>query len=182
MSDEDRKLVKMVYLIGKGARFSVKPLLLLIIASSTTTLMSAVYFRWAMDANWWWSCSPLLLMALPLLAMVYYWFALDGISRLPESLVESKEVWAELRRRYTQRREKREIRGIGPIATIQRMSLLGGLVWDSRDVLDTASNLYALLDLFKPWFWLIQLISLACTFVFCTTFFVICAVHFFFFS
>lgn len=181
MSDEESKLVRVIYLVGKGARASVKPLLLLLISSLITTLMSVVYFRWAIELNWWWSLVPLYLMFLPLLGLTYYWFALDGISSLPESLVESKQVWAELKMRYAKRRQKREIVGIGPIATIRRMLLLGGLLWDSRDVLDTASNAYGLVDLFNPLFWLLQLISLICTVVFCSLFVVTCAVHFFFF-
>lgn len=183
MSEEsDGRLLKLVVLAGKGARISVKPLMFLIVAGATTTLMCAVYLRWAMEANWWWSSAPILLMALPLLSLIYYWFSLDGISKLPEALVASKETWAVLRQRYAARKRIREIKGLGPIATMKRMRLLVGLLWDSRDVLDTASNLVAVKDLFNPIFWIVQAISLGCTGIFCTLYTIICASHFFFFS
>lgn len=178
MSDEEGKLVKLVFLVGKGARLSVTPLLLLLFSSLTVTVLSVVYFHWAMELGWWWSLLPLYLMGLPLLGLSYYWFALEGISRLPETLMESKLVWAELRSRFAKRRKKREIRGIGPVSTVLRMQLLGGLLWDSRDVLDTASTVYGLVDLFNPMFWLLQLISLGCSVVFCTLLVLSCALHF----
>lgn len=181
MAEMDRNLVKLIYLVGKGARLSLKPLLILIWGCSFITLMSVVYVRWAMEENWWWSFSPLFLMLLPLIVLVVYWFGLDGISKLPETLLESKALLAELKRRYAQRRiGKEDIKGLGPIATVRRMLLLGGLLWDSRNVIDTASNLYGVIGLFSPVFWIIMFISLISSIVFCGIYVLVCAGHYFF--
>lgn len=181
MQETQGSLVKLVTLVGKGARLSVVPLLLLIIGSTITTIGGVCYLHWSMALGWWWALVPLYLMILPLAGLVFYWFSLDGISRLPETLLESKELLPELKRRYAKRREKNEIRGLGPVATTRRMFLLGGLLWDSRDVIDAASNLYGLVDLFNPFFWLLMLISLVSSLVFCSLIALVCAANYFFF-
>ncbi len=100
------------------------------------------------------------------------------MSRLYETLLESKELYAILRERYAERRRGKDIKGIGPVATIRRMMLLGGLIWDSRDVIDAASNVYGLLDLFNPLFWLMMLISFVSSLVFCGLFVLVSGGHY----
>ncbi|MFT5881603.1 MAG: hypothetical protein ACI9FG_000088 [Crocinitomicaceae bacterium] len=180
MSQANSGLVKLIGLIGIGARISVKPLLVLIWGSAVMTLMAVIYLHWAAALGWSWSLIPLWLMVLPMAGLVFYWFALDGLSRLPETLLESKEIFAILKQRYEERRSGKEIRGIGPVATTRRMLLLGGLLWDSRDVIDAASNLYGLLDLFNPLFWLMMLISFVSTIVFSGLYVIVCGCHYFF--
>ncbi len=180
MSQPDNSLVKLISMIGVGARVSVKPLLVLIWGSAVTTLMAVIYLHWAMVLGWGWSLLPLWLMVLPMTGLVFYWFTLDGLSRLPETLLESKETFTILKQRYAKRRNATEIRGIGPVATTRRMLLLGGLLWDSRDVIDAASNLYGLLDLFNPLFWLMMLISVVSTVVFSGMYVIVCGGHYFF--
>ncbi|MEO1857788.1 MAG: hypothetical protein ABGY95_10575 [Rubritalea sp.] len=181
MSQADNSLVKLISRIGVGARMSVKPLLVLIWGSAVTTLMAVIYLHWSTTLGWCWSLVPLWLTLLPMTGLVFYWFALDGLSRLPETLLESKEVFAILKQRFAKRRNAREIKGIGPVATTRRMFLLGGLLWDSRDLIDVASNLYALLDLFNPLFWLMMLISTVCTIALSALFVIVCGSHYFFF-
>lgn len=181
MSESDGGVIKLVTLVGKGARLSVVPLLILLWGSATISCMSVAYLHWAMDLRWGWSLVPLYLMLLPFAGMLFYWFALDGLSRLPDTLLNSKELYGELKIRYAARKQKNEIRGIGPVATTRRMFLLGGLLWDSRDVLDAASNIYGVLDLFNPLFWLMMLISLVSTVVFCGSYILVCGTHYFLF-
>ncbi len=181
MSQADNSLVKLISMIGLGARISVKPLLVLIWGSAVTTLMAVIYLHWAMVLGWGWSLVPLWLMVLPMTGLVFYWFTLDGLSRLPETLLESKEILSILKQRYAKRRKTKEIKGIGPVATTRRMLLLGGLLWDSRDVIDAASNLYGLLDLFNPIFWLMMLISFVSTVVFCGLYVISCGGHYLFY-
>ena len=180
MSQAESSLVKLIGLIGIGARFSVKPLLLLIWGSSVTTLMAVIYLHWAADLGWGWSLVPLWLMVLPMAGLVFYWFTIDGLSRLPKTMLESKETFSILKQRYAERKNGKEIKGIGAVATTRRMLLLGGLLWDSRDVIDAASNLYGLLDLFNPLFWLMMLISLVSSIVFCSLFAIACGSHYLF--
>ena len=181
MSERDGGLMKLVTLVGKGARLSVVPLLILIWGSSVITCLSVAYLRWGVDLSWAWSLVPIWLMLLPSAGMLFYWFALDGLSRLPETLLNSKELYGELKVRYAARKQKKEIRGLGPVATTRRMFLLGGLLWDSRDVLDAASNIYGVLDLFNPLFWLMMFISLVSTLVLCSTYILVSGTHYFFF-
>jgi fatty acid desaturase len=89
MSQADSGLVKLIGLIGMGARFSVKPLLVLIWGSAVTTLMAVIYLHWAVALGWGWSLVPLWLMVLPMVGLVFYWFTLDGLSRLPETLLDN---------------------------------------------------------------------------------------------
>ncbi|MFC4993781.1 hypothetical protein [Rubritalea tangerina] len=181
MSSKEEWLIRLIGLIGKGARMSVVPIAVLVIGCSTIMLMSVVYFRWAMELSWWWALAPMYLLVIPLGGMVFYWFTLDGLSRLPESLVESKETWRVLKDRVSERKQGVEIRGFGPVATMRRMLLLGGMLWDSRDAIDTASNLYSLLDLFNPIFWVIMLVSLLASVAFSMLFVAVTAGHYFFF-
>ena len=180
MSQADNGLVKLIGMIGVGARISVKPLLVLIWGCAVTTIMAVIYLHWAMALGWGWSLVPLWLMVLPMTGLVFYWFTLDGLSLLPETLLESKETFSILRQRFAKRKNTKEIRGIGPVATTRRMLLLGGLLWDSRDVIDAASNLYGLLDLFNPLFWLMMLISFVSTLVFSSLYVIVCGSHYFF--
>jgi energy-coupling factor transporter transmembrane protein EcfT len=180
MSQADNGLVKLIGMIGVGARISVKPLLILIFGSAVTTIMAVIYLHWAMFLGWSWSLVPLWLMVLPMTGLVFYWFTLDGLSRLPQTLLESKETFSILKQRYAERKNGKEIKGIGPVATTRRMLLLGGLLWDSRDVIDAASNLYGLLDLFNPFFWLMMLISFVSTVVLCGLYVISCGGHYLF--
>ncbi|MGJ8674141.1 hypothetical protein [Rubritalea sp.] len=178
---ESKTLVQLVSLVGKGARVSMVPLLVLICVSATVTLAACAYCYWGMEWSFWWSLSPVYLMFAPFSGLLFYWFSLDGMSRLPETLLESKEILAVLKERYAQRKLGKEIRGIGPIATTRRMLLLGGLLWDSRDVIDAASNLYGLIDLFNPFFWIVMLTSCVLSVLFSVGYCATGLVHFFFF-
>ena len=182
MPEADNSLVKLISMIGLGARISVVPLLVLIFGSAVMTLMSVIYLHWAVVLGWGWSLVPFWLMVLPMTGLVFYWFTLDGLSRLPQTLLESKVTFSILKLRYAKRRNTKEIKGIGPVATTRRMLLLGGLLWDSRDVIDAASNLYGLLDLFNPLFWLMMLISFVSTVVLCGLYVVCCGGHYLFYG
>ncbi|WP_377136811.1 hypothetical protein [Rubritalea spongiae] len=103
------------------------------------------------------------------------------MSKLPETLLESKELLAVLKERYAERKKGKVIKGIGPIATSRRILLLGGLLWDSRDVIDAASNIYALLDLFNPIFWIVMSVSCVLSVLFSFGYCVLGLGHYFFF-
>lgn len=178
---ESKTLIQLVSLIGKGARVSMVPLLMLICVSATVTLFAWAYCYWGVEWSFWWALSPIYLMVAPFAGLLFYWFSLDGMSRLPETLLDSKEILAVLKERYAQRKSGKEIRGLGPIATTRRMLLLGGLLWDSRDVIDTASNLYALIDLFNPIFWIVMLASCVLSVMFSFGYIVLGLGHYFFF-
>lgn len=178
---ESNTLVQLITLIGKGARMSIVPLTILIVLSACMTLVASGYCYWGIEWSFWWALSPVYLMVLPLAGLLFYWFSLDGMSRLPESLLESKETLAVLKERFSQRKQKYTIRGIGPIATTRRMLLLGGILWDSRDVIDTASNVYALIDLFNPIFWILMLASCVLSVLFSFGYGALVLAHYLFF-
>jgi uncharacterized membrane protein len=178
---ETNTLIQLIRLVGKGARMSMVPLVVLIVLSVLAMSFGAAYCYWGMGISFWWSLTPVYLMILPLVGLLFYWFSLDGMSRLPDTLLESKETLAILKERYVKRKQGKEIRGIGPLATTRRMLLLGGLLWDSRDVIDAASNVYALIDLFNPIFWIVMLASCVLSVVFSFGFTLIGLGHYFFF-
>lgn len=179
---ESNALIQLITLVGKGARISMIPLLLLIAVSAISTVVATGYCFWGVEWEFWWAIIPVYLMILPFAGLLFYWFSLDGMSRLPETLLDSKELLAVLKERYAKRKEGKVIRGIGPVATTRRMILLGGLLWDSRDVIDAASNIYALIDLFNPLFWIVMLASVILSVLFSFGYTVLCIGHYFFFA
>ena len=181
MAHAENGLIKMISMIGVGAQISVKPILVLIWGNLLTTSMAVLYFRLVMILDWRWSLLPLYLIILPMIGLVFYWFALDGLSRLPKALLDSKDTFAILQDRYYERIGKREIKGLGPVALTRRILFLGGLLWDSRDVIDTASNLYSLMDLFNPLFWLFMMISLISVMTLSSLYVIVCGGHYLFF-
>ena len=178
--NDENGLMQFITLIGKGARLSIWPLLLLICCSVIVVIASVSYSYWGAGISLAWSLLPVYLFILPLSGLLFYWFALDGISRLPDTLLESKELLYVLRERYAKRRKKTRIVGLGFIATIRRAFLLAGLLWDSRDVIDAASNVYSLVDLVNPVFWLAILVSTILSVLLCVVSIVCCLGHYFF--
>ncbi len=153
----DERFIKFIHLVSRGAQFSIKPLLMLLFGHVIISLCTVVYLLAAWGVPLRWAMVPLYLSMLPTLGLAFYWFSLDGIASLPKSLSGSKEMFEILQARYLERRSKREIHGRGIVANTRRIFLLAGLVWDSRDVIDTASNIYGLIDLLNPFFWVFML-------------------------
>lgn len=153
----DERFIKFIHSVSRGAQFSIKPLLVLLFGHLVISLCTIVYLLAAWGVGVSWALLPLYLSALPTLGLAFYWFSLDGIASLPKSLSGSKAMFEVLQQRYLERRSKREIKGRGIVANTRRIFLLAGLVWDSRDVIDTASNIYGLIDLLNPFFWVFML-------------------------
>lgn len=176
----DERFIQFIHAVSRGAQFSIKPLLVLLFGHLVIMLCGIIYLfgGWGLSAAW--AFLPLYLSALPLLGLGFYWFSLDGIASLPSSLANSKETYAILQDRYAQRRHKTEIKGRGIVANTRRIFLLAGLVWDSRDVIDTASNVYGLLDLLNPIFWIFMLISVVSTVFLSGLYFVVSIAHYVF--
>ena len=87
MAHAENGLIKMISMIGVGAQISVKPILVLIWGNLLTTSMAVLYFRLVMILDWRWSLLPLYLIILPMIGLVFYWFAIDGLSRLLKALL-----------------------------------------------------------------------------------------------